>query len=177
MVVLVALAAAGTAEAQELDLSRCGEIQPTLYDYYVQDYGQSYVDGPGLIPEPEDSEANEKVRYELRVHHCRWLAGKAEAENRNRLRLIRGDDRYDPPLGVPEIVRQAMDQRASQVGGEAAKQRNIDAAWETYEQSWDRIEAGREIMERAEAAYHALVPTLDDARGIFSPGNDPILDR
>ena len=91
MMALVALAAAGTAESQDLDLSRCREIQPTLHDYYVEQYSQSYLDGNILLSPIEDSEANEKLRRDMSVHHCRWAAGREVEEDRSLQRSTETD--------------------------------------------------------------------------------------
>ena len=153
------------------DLDRCGEILPTLHAYYAEKYGQSYLDGR-LSPAEPDSEVNEKIRMDLRVYVCRWRVGRDEAENRMLKSLTQTTS-----LGVPTTVRRAMDERASRVGGEAAKQRTIRAAWTTYQRSVSRIQAGRSVMEQAESTYRGLVGQLGNARGIFVSGRDPILDR
>ena len=44
------------------------ELQDTLQGYYVQEYGQSYLDRGGWVPKPSDSDACEKIRYDLRVY-------------------------------------------------------------------------------------------------------------
>ena len=150
------------------------ELQPTLRAYQIQQYGESYVNGPGMISAPIDSEICEKIRYELRVYHCRWAESEDIATSDGLVRNLKTD-----ALGVPLTVKRAQARRANQVvGGEAAKQRSIKGARRYYQADLRRMNTAKAAMSHAKDAYLSVVDGLEKnscKRGIFAAGKDPFV--
>ena len=154
----------------------CPELQPTLRDYHIQKFGESYVNGNGIIPESRDGEMCEKTRYDLRTYFCRWRNAKGTVNNHHLRRLTKTD-----ASGVPIIVKQAQASNPRQiVGGEAGKQRSIDGAWENYKGFRSEFLTAEKDMRQAESGYRKAAANLTKdgcTNGIFSKGRDPILKR
>ena len=153
----------------------CKELQPTLLDYHIQKFGEAYVNGSGIISEPVDSEMYEKTRYDLRVYFCRW----SKAEKTVNSHYIRQMTETDT-LGVPIILKQEQARNPRQVGGEAAKQRNIDGAWRSYNKFRSEFLTAEEDMRQAESGYRKVAANLTKdgcTQSIFAKGRDPILER
>ena len=168
---LILVAVAGSSH---LSAKSCGEVQPTLRDYQIQELGESYVTGNGLIAPPSDSETCEKIRYDLRVHHCRHKASKGIFNGRRRSQVLQTEQ------GVPFFVKKAMEMKASRIaGGQAAKDRLIAAARKEYGQSLAEMKAAQIEMRKFKAAYleaHSRLVANSCDRGIFAEGRDPFVD-
>lgn len=160
------------AGSYHLSAESCGEVQPTLRDYRIQEMGESYVNGNGLFPMISDSEACEKIRYDLRVHHCRHKDAKEAADSWHRRDIIKTEN------GIPVIVKQAMNRRV--VGGQAAKDRSIARARELYAKTLAETKEVQAAMTKAKAEYleaHRLLAANSCGRGIFADGSDPFIDK
>ena len=147
-----ALSCLAALAALPLSAQDCPDLKPTLRQYYIQEWGQRYVDSGGGIPVPSDSNACEKLLYDARVYICRH----------------RNNDPSSPILeleksGIPVIVAQAQRQKAHRVGGPAAKRRNVQRAWGHYQKA--KLKAGQKRAKQiaAREGYQATVRKLKAA--------------
>ena len=135
--------------ALPLSAQDCPELKPTLRQYYIQQWGQRYVDSGGGIPEPSDSNACEKLRYDARVYICRHRQNDPSSSVLNL-----------DKSGMPAIVVQAQRAKAHRVGGPEAKRRNIQRAWGHYRKAKLRSTRQRARQIAARAGYQATVQKL-----------------
>ena len=155
--------------------SACGKLQPTLRDYYIQEYGEDYLKGIVSVPTPEEGATCEKIRYDLRYWHCAWKSANLSRSQEARLKSHTKTN----ALGIPLYVQQAQSIKASKVGGEAAKRRKIERAWANH-RMWVRqlaeSEAGTTTAKAGYLAVHSKFKASGCKVGIFGRyGTDPIL--
>ena len=154
----------------------CGKLQPTLRAYYIQEHGEGYLKGIVSVPTPEEGATCEKIRYDLRYWHCQWKSAKLSRSQEASLKRQTETN----ALGIPLYVQRARSRKASQVGGEAAKQRSIERAWANHRMWVKRLAESRTTTAAAKAGYlaaHSKFKASGCKVGIFgrySP--DPIID-
>ena len=156
--------------------AECWKLQPTLEAYRVQEHGQNYVNGNVLLNEPADSNACEKIRYDLTVWNCRIATAKNILKPWDKSALANVN-----ALGVPNTVARMQKVKASQVGGESAKQRTIRRAWSDLRRAQRRLAQSKAAVATATARYVPLVTKLkangckSDHRGNPPGERDPVL--
>ena len=173
---VVLLAAISIAGSQRLAAQKCGELQPTLRDYWIQAYGESYVNGNGLIPEPSDSEACENIRYDLKTHYACWSDARKLSKPSGYRQILQRSD-----TGMPRIVQQAIKyrDRGTDADIRAERERAVRDARKLYSDTLAKKKRGEAGMAQAKVAYLAVYSRLaenDCDRGIFV-GRDPIIDK
>lgn len=136
------------------------ELRETVAEYWADNRGRPGVNtsiyGVGMFNHdqilalsPSDADCL-KMAIDARLHVCR-AQGAA--------RGVRGRGLKPPrvtPDGTPEGVAAAMRQKAAHVGGEAAKQRNIDNAWRLH----------NELQADYERALRVRAAAVTEARGL-----------
>ena len=146
----------------------CGKLQPDYQSYMAKKYGDS---PNSLLPTIRDSEACEKIRLDMRIYHCRYNMAETAAGLRRNLKK--------DSLGTPMSVVRAKSYRADQVGGEEAKQRNIERAWESYRRDSAKMQSLRLKRSEAKAGYlaaHQAWTGNQCTDAIFPEGQDPFVD-
>lgn len=156
------------------DYRNCGKILPTLEAYRIEKHGENYVRGNVAVAPPRENTKCEKILHDMEVWYCRWGAAKAISGIGDE-RIVKDVD----ALGTPRGVKRAQKVRASQVGGEAAKRRNVRSAWSYYRDAVRRLQAQKANMTPAETGYraaHAQFVANGCTEHFFQKGKDPILD-
>ena len=148
------------------------ELKSTLREYYIQNWGQRYVDSGGGIPEPSASKTCEKIRYDMRYWRCQGAGNPPR----------KGLNLETDALGVPHIVKSAQKVKPHLVGGVAAKQRNIARSWDLYRRELAKYQADVLRSRQATVAYKTLHQELvvnGCKHGLFNgvhSERDPILN-
>ncbi len=126
----------------------CGKLQPTLKAYYVQEYGDDYLKGIVSVPTPEEGAKCTKLRYDMRYWHCLW---KGAYQGKN----YPHPSKLANSAGIPHDVVRWRAVKASQVGGEASKQKLIRRGWERYREAVKHHAESEARQAAAKAGYLA----------------------
>ncbi|MYJ96653.1 MAG: hypothetical protein F4053_14025 [Proteobacteria bacterium] len=137
-----------------LDRSRCGQRLETLEEYEDAIYGHA------LRPtyETEHEHICEKIRRDAGILYCHIEAAATAG-----LGLTRSALQGVPEQGnVPRVVANAMRDDPNQVGGEEARQQNIDNAWFLVDRAMGRYRVIEETLDYALPLFETEISKLSD---------------
>ena len=168
-IAVLLLVAGGSALAAPLAFCAKAKFRETVAEYWADNrlpslagraaqpdeitsiYGLPSFSHAEILALSPSEEACLKIAIDANLHVCRARAAERDPDVRRGLKPPRVT-----PDGTPQGVASAMRQKAVHVGGEAQKQRNIDAAWRTHNRKQAAYERALQVRRAAVMEAHGL---------------------